>query len=430
MNTHPVALEPAASAKVGTDAGTRYAERERRIADAIALKEPDRVPIAYSSVFFHAQYAGMSNRKVMYDYEALAEALKRVALDLQPDAVNTPFKSSTFGLVSDILGYNAWQWPGHGIAEDRPYQYLDRERMRADEYADFIEDPSWFLLTRFLPRVADAFKPFENFPQLAARTGLRVPYIARYFAGPDVAAAFARLAEAGEEIEKVSERAEAFEHELAELGFPLDSYAACHAPYDYFGDYLRGSKGIMLDLFRNKDKLLEAMEVVIPMTIREVVKNAEGGPNNRVHITLHWGLDGFMSPAQFKTFYWPQLRKVMMGLIENGLVPYVFWEGNCDSRLETIADIPKGACIYKFERSDLFRAKAVLGDTVCLRGNVPVSMLISGTPQEVLDYSRKLIKVVGKGGGFILDASAGIPQEAKKENVFAMFQAARDFGRY
>jgi uroporphyrinogen-III decarboxylase len=413
-----------------TDAKKLYAERERRIADAIALREPDRVPIAYTGVFFHARYAGISNRQAMYDHDALADAVRRVALDLQPDAVNTPFKSSTFGLVSEILGYSAFDWPGHGVPDDRPYQYRDKERMRADEYADFIEDPSWFLLTRFLPRVADAFAPFADFPQLAARTGLRVPYVARYFAEPGVAPAFARLAAAGEEIRKVTERGDAFQQELAELGFPLDSYAACHAPYDYFGDYLRGAKGIMLDLFRNKDKLLEAMEVVIPMIIRDVVKNAEGGPNNRVHITLHWGLDGFMSPDQFKTFYWPQLRKVMMGLIENGLVPYVFWEGNCDSRLETIADVPEGTCVYKFERSDLFRAKAVLGDLVCLRGNVPVSMLIGGTPEEVRDYSRKLIEVVGKGGGFILDASAAIPQEAKTENVFAMFQAAKEFGRY
>ena len=65
----------------------------------------------------------------------------------------------------------------------------------------------------------------------------------------------------------------------------------------------------------------------------------------------------------------------------------------------------------------------------CLRGNVPVSMLIGGTPQEVRDYCHRLIDVVGKGGGFILDAAGGIPQEAKKENVFAMYQAVRDFGR-
>ena len=120
----------------------------------------------------------------------------------------------------------------------------------------------------------------------------------------------------------------------------------------------------------------------------------------------------------------------MMGLIDNGMVPLVFWEGKCDSRLEIIADIPKASCIYYFEGSDMFRAKAVLGDVVCLRGGVPASLLIAGTPAEVRENCRKLIQVVGKGGGFMLDASSGIPEEAKNENVAAMFQATREFGRY
>ncbi|OGA02217.1 MAG: hypothetical protein A3H35_14610 [Betaproteobacteria bacterium RIFCSPLOWO2_02_FULL_62_17] len=69
---------------------------------------------------------------------------------------------------------------------------------------------------------------------------MRVPYLARYFAEPDIAAALVRITAAGEEIRKLTERADAFEQELANLGYPLDSGAGCHAPYDYFADYLRG----------------------------------------------------------------------------------------------------------------------------------------------------------------------------------------------
>jgi len=32
---------------VGADARTLYGERERRVSDAIALRQPDRVPIGY-----------------------------------------------------------------------------------------------------------------------------------------------------------------------------------------------------------------------------------------------------------------------------------------------------------------------------------------------------------------------------------------------
>ncbi|NNN19288.1 MAG: hypothetical protein HKL84_05475, partial [Acidimicrobiaceae bacterium] len=109
------------------------------------------------------------------------------------------------------------------------------------------------------------------------------------------------------------------------------------------------------------------------------------------------------------------------------LVPLVLWEGDCTTRLETIADIPAGKAIYWFERTDLFHAKEVLGDVVCLRGNVPASMLNTGTPEEVRDYCRKLIEGVGKNGGFILDGGIGIPDEARLENVRAMFQSVHDF---
>ncbi len=137
-----------------------------------------------------------------------------------------------------------------------------------------------------------------------------------------------------------------------------------------------------------------------------------------------------MSPEQFKRFYWPSLRKVMLTLIEAGLTPLIFWEGVCDSRLEMIGDIPPGKVIYHFERTDIFRAKELLGDTVCLRGNVPASMLTTGTPQEVDEYCKRLIDVCGQGGGLIVDGGIGIPDDARPENVFAMRDAVLKYGGY
>jgi uroporphyrinogen-III decarboxylase len=75
----------------------------------------------------------------------------------------------------------------------------------------------------------------------------------------------------------------------------------------------------------------------------------------------------------------------------------------------------------------MIRAKEILGDTVCLRGNVPTWLLTTGTPDEVDRYCRTLIPMVGKGGGFILDGAASIPDEAKPEYVMAM---AKSVHRY
>jgi uroporphyrinogen-III decarboxylase len=136
-----------------------------------------------------------------------------------------------------------------------------------------------------------------------------------------------------------------------------------------------------------------------------------------------------MSPDQFKAFYWPTLKKVILGLIDEGLNPFVFWEGDCTSRLELIGDIPKGKAVYMFESTDIFKAKRILRDVVCIRGNVPLSLLIAGTPDDVKEYCKKLIDTVGKGGGFIMDASANL-DDAKPENLKAMVEFTKEYGRY
>ena len=76
------------------------------------------------------------------------------------------------------------------------------------------------------------------------------------------------------------------------------------------------------------------------------------------------------------------------------------------------------------------KAKEVLGDRICIRGNVPASLLNLGSPEEVRAYCRNLIEKVGKGGGFILDGATGIPDEAKPENVRAMADAVTQYGVY
>ncbi len=404
-----------------------FKERQQRIDDAIALRRPDRVPIIYYTMFWHATYAGITFKEAMYNYAKVSEITRKIVLELQPDAVAAPHRATLLGPTMELMGYQQLRWPGHGVGDNYSYQYIDREYMKPEEYDDYIEDPGWFYFTRYLPRIAEAFAPMSQLPQPASMQHTRLVYLTRFFT-EEMAAAFSQLAKAGREAQIAFDSAATFQTEMAELGFPMGQMATGPAPYDYFADNMRGSKGIMLDLFRRKDKLLAAMERAIPIIIKGLIEMAGQNPCKIVFLPMHWGLDGFMSPDQFKVFFWPQLRRVLIGLIDAGLVPLVLWEGDCTSRLEIIADIPVGKAIYWFERTDLFHAKKVLGDVVCLRGNVPASMLNTGTPEDVRDYCRKLIEGVGKNGGFILDGGIGIPDEARLENVKAMFQAVHEFG--
>jgi uroporphyrinogen-III decarboxylase len=62
-------------------------------------------------------------------------------------------------------------------------------------------------------------------------------------------------------------------------------------------------------------------------------------------------------------------------------------------------------------------------------GNVPPSLLQTGSPQEVKDYCKRLIDVVGKGGGFIMSPRSAI-DEVKPENLKTMFDFTKEYGRY
>ena len=76
------------------------------------------------------------------------------------------------------------------------------------------------------------------------------------------------------------------------------------------------------------------------------------------------------------------------------------------------------------------KAKEALGGRVCLMGMMPASLMCIGTPQEVKEYCKRLIDVAGKDGGYIMNGDIGVPDEAKPENVKALFDATREYGVY
>ncbi|HEC01455.1 MAG TPA: hypothetical protein ENI91_07160 [Sphingomonadales bacterium] len=408
-----------------------YKEREQRVLDVIALKQPDRVPVFLYSTFWQARYAGMTCEEAMYDYERLSAAIKDSVLEFDPDSYALIHPAIALGPTMEIMGYQQLKWPGHeGVSPDVSFQYIDAEYMKAAEYDEYLDDPTGFYLRRYLPRIATAYEPLAKLPDFTSFFYTRLVHCTQSFADPKVIEAFETLARAGREANKMFAEMSRVGAEIKSLGYPLCQSASGGAPFDYFADYLRGSKKGMLDMFRNKDKLLAAMDAAAPRIARGIINSVGDNRCRIAFIPIHWGLDGFMSPEQFEIFFWPSLRKVIMLLIEADIIPNLLWEGDCTSRLEVIKDIPVGKCIYFFERTDLFKAKEILGETVCLRGNVPASMMTTGSPDDVTEYCRKLIDVVGKGGGFIMDSGVGIPDEAKTENVKAMFDTTKQYGIY
>lgn len=408
-----------------------YREREKRFEDIVALRTPDRIPIMVSWGFLPAFQAGMTIQEVMYDPEKLWKAQWDITLRFQPDMEQNPFGLRFIGPVLESLDFRQLRWAGHGLGPNTIYQFVEDEYMKEDEYDWFLDDPSDFIIRRHLPRICGKLKGFEKLPPLHnfITYYMGIPFGLIPFASSEVTEAMKALEEAGNEAIRLATYSRRFAEKAKEEGIPLQFGSMTQAPFDTLGDFLRGTKGLMIDMYRRPEKVIKACEKLLPYMFEMAVGPAKTSGNPRVFIPLHKGLDGFMSLEQFKKFFWPTLRDLMIALINEGLVPVPFWEGNCVSRLEVIKDIPPGKACYKFEATDMFKAKDVLRDTVCIRGNVPLSILVGGTPEDVRNYCKKLIDYAGKDGGFIMDAATGL-DDAKIENVQAMFDFTREYGVY
>jgi uroporphyrinogen-III decarboxylase len=414
--------------ELATAGKAAYDERWQRIMDCVALKQPDRMPVAMYATFWLAKYGGITYKELMYDYEKTAEIAERAVREFEPDAVSALFAGSALGRSLEALDYKQLQWPGHGVSDTQPYQYLDREYVRAEELAELMRDPTGFYLRSYLPRIFGAFEGFEQFPDMPGAFYLRAVTGLRALAKPELRSAVLRVLDAAQEVDRFMTRAGQWNKDIAALGFPLLSASSSGAPYDVIADYFRGATGMMKDLFRHKEQLLEVLDFMRHNLVKMTIANAKASGNPIVFLPIHWAPDAFMSPKQFETYWWPSFRQMMIDLIDADLIPMPLWEADCTKRLEIIKDIPPGKCIYWFERTDMVKAFEVLGDVVALRGNLSPSLMTTGQPHEVDAAVKHLVdNVWNKGGKLILDTAFGLPDETPVQNVRAMFDAARKY---
>jgi hypothetical protein len=404
-----------------------YNEREKRVMDAIELRIPDRVPIIIRFQFFPGIYAGATVEELMYDPNKNEETYWKTIRDFEPDMIQNPF-DKFLGSVLDALDCRQAKWPGRNLPSNLPFQYIEEEYMKAEEYDHFLSDPSDFIVRRLWPRIFGSLKGFEKLPALNTIISYTVGMPAA-FGLPEIAEAIDALRRVSEESMKLVSYSQAFVEKSKEEGFPLEGGAITQAPFDMLADFFRSTRGIMLDMYRRPEMVIKACEKVLPFLLERALVPARASGNPRVFIPLHKGTDGTLSREQYLKFYWPTLRELMLDLIKEGLYPCPFFEGEVASRLDVIKDIPPGKACYQFETMDMVKAREVLGEGIAIRGGIPVSLLVTGTPECVREHVKRLVDTVAKKGAFIMDAGSSI-NDARPENVRALFDATREYGDY
>ena len=363
-------------------------ERLDRILTAVALEKPDRVPVVLEYGAFAARVTNTPLPEYLLSLQrsvdVMIQAYRLVSATGAADAINygsfSPFSLSDIWLSKVSV-------PGLDLPEDASYQVVEKEFMTTADY-DVILKKGW----------PDFVKDL-----LATRIQNDVPkeYLAQNQAPVDTLGAW------------------------AELGVPVLSSGSIAPPFEYLCGG-RSMTQFFMDLVTIPDKVQAVMDHILPYLADSVCKRARQKGYPAVWVGGWRGAPAMISPAMWDRFVWTYFKKLVQEVVDHGLVPILHLDSCWDRELERFRELPKGKAIMALDgETDIFKAKEVLGDHMCLMGDVPAIKFFMDDPDEVYRYCSKLIQEIGPGG-FILQSGCDIPENARLENVQAMVSAALD----
>lgn len=402
--------------------------RLKRVSDAIALTEGDRVPFAPKIGMAYGPLGGVSSYEALMDQKNMKTGVERLLTACEIDLFWAP--AGYPANMLEVLGTTAINWPGEtcNLPLTSGFQIVDKEYLEEAEYDELINNPAHYFMTKLFPRrhskLAGLAKlSFNNVIEYGHYAGMQA------FADPDVRSALLTLMHAGDESVKW-QKAQAELNEVAlRLQTPLCNIIGQAAPYDMLADGIRGYLNVPMDLLEIPEKVEAAIEVMERMAM-EGVAGIKAAGLQYVFMPLHGGTDELMGNETYLKYYWPSLGRVIDEIVRLGMTPYLFFEGKYHSRLELISELlPPKKCICMFEQIDIAKAKKVLGNVACITGNLHGATLAFGSKQDVIDETKRMMDACAPGGGFIMDCSM-VMDDFKMENMEAMYETTIKYRKY
>ena len=387
-----------------------FLARKQRIENAFSLRQPDRVPVAPVVLHYYpTRVAGISNKDAMYQYGRRLQALKEVTIKHDWDAA-PPAGSVPAAKPLEILGVKQIKWPGGAISDDLPFQMVENEYMLQSEYDELFTNTNRFVIEKLWPRIADSmasigniFETVSNIPLISLSNFYSLPgFIGGFLSQAGLSEIPEKLLELSQETQNNRKLMTDYNLEMMRLGYPFVAGAFTFCAFDWISDFLRGLRGTSLDMYQVPDKLLKAIDMITPLQISGTIRMAQQAQVESAVIFLHRGSAGFLSDTQFERFYWPCLKELILSLINSGIRPIIYTEGDFTLRLQYFQDLPPKKFVMHYQDVDRKLAKQLLGDVCCFWGNVPSTLMCTGTPEQVKDDVKELINIFGDNGGLVV----------------------------
>lgn len=132
-----------------------------------------------------------------------------------------------------------------------------------------------------------------------------------------------------------------------------------------------------------------------------------------------------ISRKQFETFALPYLQKFTGWAKSKGAHTIMHICGDTTDRLD-LFPLTGASCVSIDHKTDIRKAKEMLAGKICFAGNIdPVNTLLRGSPEQVEQECRNVIRTAGAAGGFVLMPGCDIPHSVPYENIRRFAESVR-----
>lgn len=345
-----------------------------RIITTLMHREPDRVPLAEAAMSYEIMSQFLGKQVVDEDVASQVEFWIKAGYD---------YVALTVGMMQ----------PGK-VTEDSAISKMIKKVILQDT-ADQVEDESWNLERRAF--ISDE-KDFEAFPwEEAAKLDYRKFY----------------------EVQKY----------LPE-GMKIIALSGKIFTLTWM---LMGFQTFCLTLALNPRLVEKIIEKVAEIQLEALQKIIEI-PN----VAAVWAVDDLafgtgtmISPKDIRKYILPWYRKFAEICRQNGKYLFFHSDGLLWDLIDDFVEIGVDA-LHPIDPTcmDIVEVKRKVAGKLSIIGNISNELLMNGTPEEVADLTKKLIKALAPGGGYMLGSGNSVPEWAKIENYKAMLETAVKYGQY